>query len=167
MGKEINIEEVEKGISLLKKQFEFFSEDGNLYIGDLEGENFVFISYPGDDGDTLKLEEFLFLVDEMSNFKIVNHGRFHTTWNSYQIARFESEDLQYYLLEQTDFRKEFDGGNIGIYQHSTFLKFVSIKIGAYDEYYGPHYHNYPTIEVEYYDKRNRLSEEDETNLIIL
>lgn len=41
-----------------------------------------------------------------------------------------------------------------------------MKLGAYHEEYGTFHHHYPVIQIEYHDKRNRLSVEDENKLIL-
>ena len=92
----ISKEEIEKGIEFLKKEFKYFN-DKNLHFDEDEEET-VYIEYPGDDeAYGLKFNDFDFLTYELSKFKIINEGRFHTTWSSYQIVRFENEDIQYYL----------------------------------------------------------------------
>lgn len=161
----ISKEQIEKGIEFLKQEYSYFNEK-NLHL-DEDEEDTVYIEYPGDDdAQGISFEDFDFLIYELENFKIISDGRFHTTWSSYQIVKFENEDIQYYLLSQTDFSKDFELGEIRINENAEILRFASMKLGAFHDEYGTFHQHYPVIQIEYMDKRNRLSIEDENQLIL-
>lgn len=160
---QISKEQIEKGVEFLRKEYKYFNEE-NLK---LDEDDTVFIEYPGDDDAFgLSFEDFDFLIYELSKFKIITEGRFHTTWSSYQIVRFENEDIQYFLLSQTDFSKEFELGELSIEDEVDILRFASMKLGAHDEEYGTFHQHYPVVQINYSDKRNRLSIEDENKLVL-
>jgi len=161
----ISIEEIEAGIDFIKNKYPCFTAE-DFHI-DLEEDGLVYIVYPGqEDGYEFDFENFLFLVDELREFKIITEGRFHTTWSSYQIVRFENEDIHYYLLSHTEFFKELEVGEIQIFDNANILPFVAMELNMFDEEFGAHHHHYPVIHIEYNDSKNRLSIEEENNLIL-
>jgi hypothetical protein len=163
----ISSEDINKGIEFLVKEYKYFNEE-NLFIEDDGEDEIVWIKYPGEFEEfrEFSFDEFDFLVAKLNGLKIISEGRFYTTWCSYQIIRFENEDIQYYLDSQTDFLKEFELGTIKIIYETDILPFISIKLDAYHEEYGTLIDNHPSIQIEYNDKRNRLSVKNETQLIL-
>lgn len=158
-------EQIERGIEFLKKEFSYFNEN-NLHIEDEEDE-IVFIEYPGEDeAYGVSFVDFVFLIYELSKFEIITEGRFHTTCRSYQIVRFENENIQFFLLSQTKLVKEFELGKIIIEDNVDILRFASMRVGAYHEKYGTFHQHYPVVQIEYHDKQNRLSVDDEDKLIL-
>jgi hypothetical protein len=167
MEEEIEIpqEHIDKGIAFIQAEYKYFTEK-KLYIEEVEGVKEVVIEYPGDDAVGLSYEAFDSLAYELQNFKLINNGRFHTTWCTYQIINFETEDIQYYLLSQSNFSTEFELGIIRILSESDILRFASMKLGVFHEDYGTFHQHYPVIEIQYEDKRNKLSLDQENELIL-
>ncbi|MBE7649178.1 hypothetical protein LNJ05_12260 [Tenacibaculum finnmarkense genomovar ulcerans] len=158
-----NIDEVKKWASIVSKKIDYYSDDDF----DIEiGEESIYISLPGDDqGEALETEDFINFGFEISDFKIENHGRIQTTTLTYQIIKAESEDLEYYLKNTSDFYQEIDGIELRIMEAPIYVGIACIELGAYHDDFGSNYQHLLAIEITYPDKRNRLNLAEETELI--
>lgn len=158
-----NIDEVKNWASIISKKIDYYSED------DFEieiGEESIYVSLPGDDqGETLETDDFIDFGFEISDFKIENHGRIQTTTLSYQIIKAESEDLEYYLKNVSDFYQEIDGIELRIVEAPIYVGIACIELGAYHDDFGSNYQHLLAIEIKYLDKRIKLNLTEETELI--
>jgi hypothetical protein len=155
-----NIAEIRSGISNLCNRIEYFTEDDfEIELGDES----IFIRLPGvDSGESFSIEEFLFFIQEMSNFKVIDNGRIQTKTRTYQIIKAESEDLEYYLKNTSDFFHKKDDIEIRIIEAPIFIGIACTEIEAYHEEFGSDYENLIAIEINYLTNPRVI---DETELI--
>jgi len=160
---EDNIKEINSWVSQLIKNIEYFNEDSF----EIElGEETIYIPLPGEDeGESYNIDDFLDFAWEMSGFKIIDNGRIQTTSKSYQIIKAESEDLEYYLKNTSEFYQEINGIELRIVEAPIVIAIACTELGSYHEDFGTYYENYLTIEIQYEDKREKLTEVEETELI--
>lgn len=160
---EDNIEEINSWVSQLIKNIEYFDEDSF----EIElGEETIHIPLPGEDaGESYDINEFLNFGWEMSGFKIIDNGRIQTTSKSYQIIKAESEDLEYYLKNTSEFYQRINGIELRIVEAPILIAIACTELGSYHKDFGTNYENYLTIEIQYEDKREKLTEVEETELI--
>lgn len=158
-----NIKEIKSWVTQLCKNIDCFDEDSFDYE---EGDESIYVELPGDDqGESLEIEEFLNFGYEMSGFKIIDNGRIQTTTLTYQIIKAESEDLEYYLKNTSDFYQEKDGVELRIIEAPIYIGIACTELDAYHDDFGSNYENLIAIEITYEDKREKLTIEQETELI--
>lgn len=168
----VSKEEVLKGIEFLKKEYEYFNDENvRLELEDEDDpqspEN-VLVHYPGDDDSdyiNYSFDEFGYLIAELENLKIINKGRFKTTYKSYQVAWTQSEEIQYQILNEHDFEHTFSLGTLTVEVGLDILRFVLMKYKSFHKEFGTFHHSYPLIVINYEDKREQLLLKEEDNLI--
>lgn len=158
-------EEEKYGIPFLKEKYPFF-KDENFQ----ETEKNVTIKFSDDFQETYSLEELGDLVVDLKHLKIIDNGRFCFTWLHYQIVKIDNENIPENLFEKIDLSCDIEKedrlvGKIRIIQGNPIARFLALELGVYESYNERFYLESPVIEIEYHDKRGKLSLEDETNLI--
>jgi len=158
-----NIQEINNLISQLIKNIKYFDKDSF----EIElGEEYIYVSLPGEnETELLNVDEFYDFVWEMTGFKILDTGRIQTTTKSYQIIKAENEDLEFYLKNTSEFYQEINGIKLRIIEAPLEIAIACVELGSYHEDFGTNYKNYLTIEIQYEDKRDKLSKKEETELI--
>ncbi|SFT51291.1 hypothetical protein SAMN04489724_1084 [Algoriphagus locisalis] len=160
---EENILEIQECIKRLCKKVSYYTEDlFEIELGDAE----IYIQMPGEEeGFSLTIEEFIEFDWQMDKFNIINQGRIQTTTLTYQIIKAETEDLEFYLKSTSDFYQEIEGAELSIVGSPIYLAIACILLDSYHDDFGTGYQSYTVIQIEYDDKRNKLSNEHESDLI--
>lgn len=161
---ENNIEKkIEKLINILGEKIEFLKSD---CFDILPEDESVYLIMPGEDeGISFTFEELVEFKNEISEFQVINQGRFRTKTKSYQIIKAESSDLEFYLSKISDFKQVYNGVKISIIESSTYVGIGCLELGSYHDDFGSGYQSYLTIEICYSDKSKKISIKEETELI--
>lgn len=160
---EDNFDELWQCIKRLCAKVNYFTED----LFELEiGDDKIYFPLPGeDDVFFMSIEDLIEFDWQMESFEIIDNGRIRTTTLTYQIVKAETEDLEFYLKNTTDFYQEVDGIELRIVEAPVYVAIACILLDSLHVEYGSGYEHYTVIEIIYEDKREKLTLEQESGLI--
>lgn len=166
------LSDIKRGCNYLIENYDHFAD----YRDDLEFsddpddyDDFDYIPFyfPGEhEFIEVHVANFLRLVDEFPTLEIVNKGRITTKSLTYQIVSAANGDEEHVIKNYHDFSLSLDNGiHIDVVEKSFIIGLAATKLDAYDEDFLGSIRPYLAVEIEYPQDFEKLSEQEEENLI--
>jgi len=166
------LSDIKRGCDYLIKNYEHFAD----YREDLEFSDdpddydefdYIPFYFPGEhDYIEFHITNFLRLVDEFPTLEIINKGRIKTKSFTYQIVGTASAEEEHVIKDFHDFSLSLDNGiHIDIVENSFIVGLAAIELDAYQKDILGAVTPYLAVEIEYPNDFEKLSEEEEEDLI--
>ncbi|PAU92630.1 hypothetical protein CK503_15775 [Aliifodinibius salipaludis] len=166
------LSDIKRGCNYLIENYDHFADyrDDLEFSDDPDDYNdfdYIPFYFPGEyDYIEVHVANFLRLVDEFPTLEIVNKGRIKTKSLTYQIVSAANGDEEHVIKNFHDFSLPLDNGiHIDVVEKSFIVGLAATKLDAYDEDFLGSISPYLAVEIEYPQDFEKLSEQEEENLI--